>query len=398
MNIIFLTISYLKDISGRGIYQDLLREFVAKGHSVYVVSPRERRLGLQTELIERKDFSLLGVKTLNLQKTNLIEKGLGTILLEFQFKYAIKKFYKGISWDLILYSTPPITFPNVIKFLMKKNPGVRTYLLLKDIFPQNAVDLGMISKISPLYWFFRRKEKQLYRLSDYIGCMSPANVRYIIEHNPEVLPERVEVAPNSIELKPQVHVDRVSLRQRYGLPIDRPVFIFGGNLGKPQGIDFLIQCLDMNANRENCFFLVIGTGTELPLLKKWHQTRQPHSVKVLDGIPKEAFDNLVQSCDVGMIFLDHRFTIPNFPSRLLSYLEYAMPVLCVTDANTDIGRIVEDNGFGYWCESESAKEFTDTLERMISSDIVKMGEIGFRFLCANYLVQNTYSVIMSHYV
>lgn len=398
MNILFLTITRFTDITERGIYTDLLRKFAKEGHSVYVVSPRERRFGEPTGLVRQEQGTILGVRTLNLQKTNVIEKGLGTILFESQFKSAIKKHLNGIQWDLILYSTPPITFSRVLRYLKRNSPSAKTYLLLKDIFPQNAVDLGMFSKRSPFYLFFRKKEKQLYRLSDHIGCMSPANVRFVVEHNPGIPPEKVEVAPNSIELAPRIPVDREAVRLKYGLPTDRPVFIYGGNLGKPQGIDFLIRCLDANANRGNCFFLVVGTGTELPKLKKWYQENQPHSVKVMDGVPKEEYDILVQSCDVGMIFLDHRFSIPNYPSRLLSYLEYRMPVLCATDANTDIGRIARENGYGYWCESNNVERFTATLEKMISSNISEMGEAGYRFLCENYLVQNTYSAIMSHYV
>ena len=398
MNILFLTISRFTDITARGIYPDLLRKFATEGHNVYVVSPRERRFGIPTGMTWQDQGAILGVKTLNLQKTNVVEKGLGTILLEPQFKSAIKKYLKGMKWDLILYSTPPITFPRIIKYLKRKNPSAKTYLLLKDIFPQNAVDLGMFSEKSLIYRYFRKKEKHLYQLSDHIGCMSPANVKFLREHNPDVLSEKVEVAPNSIELVSPASFDRDDIRRKYGLPHDRPVFIYGGNLGKPQGIEFLIRCLDANSQRENCFFLVIGTGTELPKLKKWYQEKQPSSVKVMDGIPKGEYDVLVHSCDVGMIFLDHRFTIPNYPSRLLPYLENKMPVLCVTDPNTDIGRIAEENGYGLWCESDSVNQFTVTLEKMISSDLAKMGEAGYRFLCDNYLVRNTYFTIMSHYV
>ena len=49
-----------------------------------------------------------------------------------------------------------------------------------------------------LYMFFRAKEKKLYALSDYIGCMSPANVEYVLRQNPEISADRVEVAPNSL--------------------------------------------------------------------------------------------------------------------------------------------------------------------------------------------------------
>ena len=116
----------------------------------------------------------------------------------------------------------------------------------------------------------------------------------------------------------------------------------------------------------------------------------------MNGLPKEDYDMLVRSCDVGLIFLDHRFTIPNYPSRLLSYMENRMPVLCATDPNTDIGTIAEENGYGYWCESNEVNAFTALVDKMLHSDIKKMGEKAYQFLCDNYTVEHTYNTIMKH--
>jgi len=394
--------SRVREISARGIYSDLMRKFRDEGHNVYIVTPYERSMRKATELKEQDGVHILGVKTLNLQKTSVIEKGLGQVLVESQYKQAIKKYLGAISFDLILYSTPPITFPKVISYLKQNNPKAKTYLLLKDIFPQNAVDIGMMTKTGLkgiLYRQFRKKEKILYAQSDYIGCMSPANVEYVLKHNPGIQADKVEVAPNSIELDVRCErEDARCVREKYGLPTDKPIFIYGGNLGKPQGIPYLIECLNANANRDDCYFVVIGTGTELPKLKDWYSKKQPKSVKVMDGLPKNEYDLFVRSCDVGMIFLDHRFTIPNYPSRLLSYLENKMPVICATDPNTDMGLIAEENGYGYWCESNSVEAFTAMLNKMIHCDHREMGKKGYEFLKTNYLVENTYNAIVSHLV
>lgn len=401
--LIFLTMVHLSCIEKSGIYTDLLRKFRDSGYDVYIVTPHERSQRLPTVLKEVDGVHILGVKTLNLQKTSIIEKGVGQVLVEGQYKRAIKKYLSGIKFDLVLYSTPPITFPKVISFLKKRNPHAKTYLLLKDIFPQNAVDIGMMTTSGikgVLYRFFRKKEKRLYSLSDYIGCMSPANVEYLLKHNPEVDRTKVEVAPNSLELTPDdndnLKEKKVKIREKYGIPVDKPVFIYGGNLGKPQGIPFLIDCLNANSSRNDCFFVIVGSGTELPRLQKWYEEKQPKCVKIMSKLPKDEYDEFVQTCEVGLIFLDHRFTIPNYPSRLLSYLEYKMPVLCATDPNTDMGRIAEENGYGYWCESNSVEAFTAILEKMIASDRTAMGEKGFDFLKKNYLVDNTFNAIMSH--
>lgn len=400
MNIIFITLSSINSIRERGIYTDLMRKFRNEGHHVFIVSPCERRTRQPTHIIDIDGVRILKVRTLNIQKTNVIEKGLGTLLIESQYKLAIKKHLNSVRFDLIIYSTPPITFTNVIRFLKQRNPQAVTYLLLKDIFPQNAVDIGMFSERSLLNRYFRRKETALYHASDYIGCMSPANVDFVRRHNPYYPTDKVEVAPNSIELQPTErtdHAERVSIRKKYGLPTDIPIFIYGGNLGRPQGVDFLIKCLDDVKSRKDCFFLVIGNGTEYHKLARWYEMNVGSSVKVMATLPKEDYDILVRSCDIGLIFLDHRFTIPNYPSRLLSYLEYKMPVICATDKNTDIGHIAEKNGYGYWCESVLPEDFTTLVDRMLLSDCKMMGERGYEYLCKNYLVEHTYNAIMKHF-
>lgn len=402
MQIIFLTMSNLTEMDTHGIYVDLMCKFRDEGHEVYVVSPRERRSGEKTRQYVSGGVHFLGVKTLNLQKTNAIEKGIGQVLVETQFKKAIKHYLGNVKFDLILYSTPPITFPKVIQYLKSANPSAKTYLLLKDIFPQNAVDLGMMSKTGMkgfLYRFFRKKEKKLYALSDYIGCMSPANVRYVIEHNPEVKPEHVEVAPNSyqrIEQEVLTEEKHRSIREKYNLPVDRPIFIYGGNLGKPQGIPFLVRCLDANAKREDCHFVVVGNGTEYGILETWFKTCQPKSVSVFQRLPKEDYDRLVRACDVGLIFLDYRFTIPNYPSRLLPYLMEKKPIIAATDPNCDTGSIAEANGYGYWCPSNDDSAFTQCVDKILNSDLKQMGENGYQFYLNNYTVEHTYSQIVKH--
>lgn len=404
MNILFLTMtSGFEHIESRGIYTDLMRKFCEEGHEVYIIHPNERRQGKDTSVVTKGKLHCLGVKTLNVTKTNVVEKGIGQLMLESQFKRALKKYFGGVIFDVILYSTPPITFNDVIKYAKKASGGkAMAYLLLKDIFPQNAVDMGMLSKKgvkSVLYRMFRKKEEELYRISDFIGCMSPANVDYVIEHNPMVNNRKVEIAPNSLELLPDnqsVKDDADGIRLKYGLPTDKPIFIYGGNLGVPQGIPFLMKCLETNADRDDCHFVVVGSGTYYQQLADWYKERKPKAVTVMKGLPKEDYDRLVQACQVGLIFLDYRFTIPNYPSRLLSYLEYKMPIIACTDPNSDVGSLAEANGYGYYCPSNDVDAFTHAVDRMLDSDIKAMGKKGYVFLKANYMVQHTYDAIMKH--
>ena len=408
MNILFLTmVSGLRNVSASGIYTDLMRKFRDEGHEVYIIYPNERRTGLPTAVEVNNGVHCLGVRTLNVTMTSIIEKGVGQLLLEDLFMRAMNRYFGNVRFDLILYSTPPITFNKVIKAAKRRNPQAMTYLMLKDIFPQNAVDLGMMTKTGVkgmLYKMFRKKEKELYRISDFIGCMSPANMRFVLEHNPEVKAEKVEIAPNSYdvpsgseELKNQRDEEAKSIRDKYGLPTDVPIFIYGGNMGKPQGIPFLVECMRAVKDREDCHFVIVGDGTEYPKLEAFVNECHPKAVSVFRRVSKEDYDRLAEACNVGLIFLDYRFTIPNYPSRLLPYLMSRKPIIACTDPNCDIGYLAEENGYGFYCTSNSVEAFVKTIDRMLASDIRQMGEQGYQFFLDNYTTQHTFNAIMKHF-
>ena len=401
MNILFLSIGDISSIKHREIYPDLLREFIKNNHNVYVVCSREKRNNLDTEVVEKDGAKLIKVKIGNITKTNLIEKGISTLLVSVQYKRAIKKFLPDVRFDLIMYSTPPITLVDCIEYV-KRRDGARTYLLLKDIFPQNAVDLGMFTQTgfkSVIYKYFRHKERKIYGISDYIGCMSPANVEYVLKHNPELDSGIVEVCPNSIDIVDR-SVDektRRNIRKKYDIPISKKVLIYGGNLGKPQGIDFLIECLKSQFNNEDIYFLIVGDGTEFGKLENYIKLEKPTNVKLMKRLPKDDYDTMVAACDVGMIFLDHRFTIPNFPSRLLAYMQAKIPVLACTDPNTDIGKVITEGGFGWWCESNSIQEFAKTIDCICSSELKALGDNAYRVLEEKYSVVESYNTIIKHF-
>ena len=152
--------------------------------------------------------------------------------------------------------------------------------------------------------------------------MSPANVDFVLKNNPQISPEKVEVCPNSTILCEKPHPDKRSIRAKYDIPDEAVVFIYGGSVGKPQGVEFFIRCLEENTGLPDRFFVVCGRGTEYKKVETFFNSKKTVNMLLINHLPKEEYDELVSACDVGLIFLDYRFTIPNFPSRLLSYMEY----------------------------------------------------------------------------
>jgi len=386
-------------MSKHSISLDLLREFRRNGHNVYAVGALDRGSNAETNLVDEDGCHVLRVKIGKNKKANPIVKGITTVMLPQLYIQAIKKHLSNVKFDLVLYPTPPITHAETVAYI-KKRDGAKSYLLLKDIFPQNAVDIGMMSKTGAkglLFKHFRRQEKKLYALSDRIGCMSQANVDYVLRHNPEVNPSKVEICPNSIEVQDMsiTPEQRREIREKYGIPQDKKVFVYGGNLGRPQGIPFIIECLRKLKNHPQAYFLIVGDGTEFGKLQAFMDEAKPENMKLLKRLPKEDYDRMVAACDVGLIFLDHRFTIPNFPSRLLAYMQAGLPVLAATDPNTDVGQVITEGGFGWWCESNNANAFENQVNKALNADLIQMGAAGFEYLNEKYTAQRAYEIIVN---
>ena len=396
MQILFLTLMKITSLNDEGIYMDLMKCFAENGNKVCVVSPLEKNEQKNETLLSDGNISLLRCRTGNLFGVGMIEKGISQMLLPFQYQKAIKKYFLGIKFDLILYSTPPISLAGTVKKIKKKT-GAGTYLLLKDIFPQNAVDIGLLSPFMAKV-LFRNKEKKLYEISDYIGCMSPANVEYLLKHN-EIDSAKVEVCPNSIRVeKASYTYNRSEVLSGYNIPAEKTIFLYGGNLGLPQDISFIIKCVQKAKYVGEAHFVICGNGTEYNKLESFMKQYSPSNLTLIKALPKSEYDKLASVSDVGMIFLDHRFTIPNFPSRLLSYLKEKMPVLICTDENTDIGNIATENEFGLSSISNNEEEFVKNVKKLINKELRdKLGKNGYRFLLENYTVETSYKIIMKHF-
>lgn len=400
MNILYLSLGEFDSFESGSVHIDLMKKF-AENHNVFLVCKNEKRNCEETRIDVIDGINILRIRTGNIKNVSLIEKGLSTLLLEYQFLKSIKKFFNNIKFDLVLYTTPPITFEKTVKYIKKRDKST-TYLMLKDIFPQNAVDIGMLEKRgikSIIYRYFRYIEKRLYKTSDYIGCMSEANVKYILKHNKEINPSTVEVCPNCIRPtdKSISESDCLKIRNKYNLPTNKKIFVYGGNLGKPQGIDFFIKCLKSQVKNDEVFFLIIGSGTEFDKLFNYINKSGQLNVKLMNRVSRTDYDKIVSCCDVGLIFLDYRFTIPNFPSRILSYMQAKIPIYAVTDQSTDVGYIIEKNNFGWCSTSNDIDDFCKKINLISETLDNERGENAYNYLLKHYTVDNGYSIIMSHF-
>lgn len=404
MNVFFMTVEDITDLSARSIYTDLINEFLAHGHHVTIASVCEKRNWPEKKRVKvytSHNSDIYKIYTYDITKNkNYIAKGLALLQLMYEGRKTAILAMESKKYDMVVFGTPPVTFYSAAS-IIKKRQKAYCYLLLKDIWPYDCLFGDVLAKTGwkkIAFNYLAYLARKLYSVSDTIGCMSPANIKFLLENEPKLDVNKIEVNPNSIQpfnLTLTSH-EKHCLRDKYNIPRNKVVFVYGGNLGVPQGIDFAIESVKASAIIKDAFFVFVGGGTEQKKIEILYNEKSENFL-FLPSMPKDDYETLVFACDVGLIYLNYECLSPNYPSRLLAYMQASLPVLCATDLYTDIGKIAEENGYGLWCESNNSKGFVKCVEKLCNVDVrTEMGALSHQYLLNEYSVERSYENIMKH--
>jgi len=381
----------LPHLSQPSMYSDIVNVFHEKGHQVYPMAPTrngEKKSFVSTE----KGINVLRIKTKDVFSKNLIQKGIANVLLPYQFKNAFVKYWKETSPDLIIVATPSVMFADFVAFA-KRRTHAKVLLLQKDIFPQNAVDLGFMKKESFIYKFFKKHEIRLLKTADKIGCTSEGNKSYLLKHYPYLKKENLGVVYNSTKLLDK-DFDKSTIKDKYDIA-GKFVVVFGGNMGKPQQLENVLKLARSTSVYKNVIFLIIGSGTEVDALRREAQSMELSNILFVDKVPRKDYFNLLANCNLGLISLHQDFTVPNTPMKLNDYLNAGLPVLASIDRSNDLGTILVENNIGKFAFADSPDKLFERFNEFYlnQEECKKIGRNGYEF-CTKYLsIEKCYQTI-----
>lgn len=383
-NILFLQVLFPDIEKEETLYTQLAEEFKNQGHNVYVVTIQDyigESNKKDTYVEEQKGLKILRVKTpTKYFNTGFIEKGITTVTIPYLFTKNIEKYFNDVVFDTIVtISIIPGLYKTVKRIKSKHNSKV--YLLLRDIFPQMARDMGVLPY--PIYSYFRSQQIKLYKLSDVIGCMSKGNIEYVKKELPEVESEKLVVLPNWRTINSDAVENNFDFREKYNLK-DKVIAVFGGVLGVQQGLDFLLDLAYEMKSYTELHFILIGNGTEKEKLKKICEEKELKNVSILNRIPSYEYEAALKQCDIGLINLHGDVGVPHIPSKTLSYLEAAVPVLSAVTKNTDYGKVIEEIGCGYSCNYGNIELYKKNIVKLLNKNLrEKKGIVGRQYLIDN---------------
>jgi glycosyltransferase involved in cell wall biosynthesis len=331
VNVLIVTDTYppLRTSGAQQIY-DLGQAFIQEHHQVTIVTPelnQTQSIDIQTQ----EGAQVVRVKCFQTKDVNYFRRTFAELINPFVIWSHLKSSQiMNQKIDGVIWYSPSIFWGPLVKRL-KAHYQCKSYLILRDIFPDWVRDLGLI-KNGPVFWFLKAVEKFQYQQADRIGVQTPNSLTYFVDQHPN-LKDKCEVLwiwIGEAKAKPcSIDLSQTPLK-------GRSIFVYAGNMGVAQNMDCLIDLASELKDRQDIGFVFVGRGSEVARLRRRVANESLANTLFFDEIDADEIPDLYNQCQAGILTLDPRHTAHNIPGKLLTYLRSGMPVLAVVNPGNDL--------------------------------------------------------------
>jgi len=393
MRILILVDCYLPSCkSGAKHIHDLGIEFQRQGHHVTVLTPSDT-ISQDLDVTDEQGLRIARVNAGRIKGTPKPIRALREIRLSALLWRKARRFLVANPAELIIFYSPTIFFGELVRRL-KAQWRCPAYLILRDIFPEWAVDAGILRR-GLIYRFFRRIETHQYQTADLIAVQSPGNLEYFARAFP-TNQFRLKVLYNWTLLT-EGDLPHTNWRARLGLE-KKVVFVYGGNIGVAQDIDNLLRLAVRLAQQPNIHFLIVGSGSEVARLNNSIAAQRLRNIQILPAVSQEEYLSMISEFDVGLISLDARLKTHNIPGKLLSYLYWGLPVLASVNPGNDLLDLLNGNRAGLCLVNGDHDNLVTAAQQLVDDPDLRseMGRNARRLLEQTFSVKVAADQILSH--
>lgn len=373
---------------------ELAVEFVHRGHDVTVLTPNfalKERLSVK----ELDGVRILSFKSGEIKNIGRVQRAINETFLSTLAWIAVKRYLRENIPDAVIYYSPTIFFGSLVGRI-KRNWKVKSYLILRDVFPQWTVDNGLIRENSLIHRYFNYYERINYKNADWIGVMSPSNLSFFKSLQIDI--DKFEVLFNWSKIG-RVEKAQNVYRKQLGLE-DKVVFFYGGNIGVAQNMKNLIRLAIKLKNNETAHLLFVGEGDEVDLILSEKSRNHLDNMTYLPPVNQDIYFEMMNEFDVGLFSLHPEHTTHNFPGKLLGYMEYSKPILGSVNIGNDLMDVISENKAGYIFENGNDEELYKAAIELINSESlrIKTGENGRELLIKQFSVERACTQIENSFI
>ena len=369
--------------SGAIQLRDLARELVRQRHQLTVLLP-DADLKRPWALETLDGAQVLRLRSPRIKDISYIRRTIGEWLMPYAMRHNLRRSpLSGHIWEGVVWYSPSIFHGPLVRAL-KRQSGCKGYLIIRDIFPEWAVDLGIL-RPGLAYRFFQWIAHQQYNVADIIGVQTPGNLGYFKQWHEARQGRSLEVLQNWLD-KPASARCRIRIAETQ--LAGRKILVYAGNMGIAQGMDILLKVAARMQARDDIGFLFVGRGGDAERLKESASERGLDNVLFRDEIDPDEISDLYDQCAAGIVALDPRHKSHNIPGKFLSYMQNGLPVLANVNAGNDLAHLIRCKNVGEVCETNGV----DELEQCCLALIERIdADPGLPDRCIN-LFQSQFSV------
>ncbi len=351
MRVLLIVDCYLPEQKSSAILMhELAAELVSRGHEVTLLAPSSD-LKTSCTVEQAGRFKVVRFRTGSIKNARLYVRAINEMLLSVTALWRSRSVITRERYDLAIFYSPSIFFGPLVAFL-KRRWRIPTYLVLRDVFPDWAVQAGVFRK-GLAYFVFKLFEKLEYSIADRIGVETKDSVEYF--RNGAHL-GKVELLRNwtrtDLILSP---VDR-SFRSKLGLE-NKTVFLYGGNIGVAQDVDNIVRLAKRMEDLPDTHFLMIGSGSEVKRIQSLAAGGTAKNLTILPSVDQENYLSIIRQFDVGLISLDRRLQSFSTTGKLLGYLRCGLPVLASVNPGNELMDLLKQSGVGMCSWNGDDEEF-----------------------------------------
>ncbi|MDW7998831.1 MAG: glycosyltransferase family 4 protein [Thermodesulfovibrio sp.] len=389
MKVLLITDSYPPEIrSASHLMQELAEGLRDRGFDVTVATTypeynlaEDKKNIKYPEFVEERGIKILRIKTLPHHKVNFIVRGISQISMPYILERKIKKYLDKV--NIIIVYSPPLPLA-ILGAKLKHYFNARFLLNVQDIFPQNAIDLGIL-KNKFLIKFFKNMERKAYLNADLIFVHSENNLEFLKKNYPD-MESKFTVLHNWIDTKQFNGISRTNKYRKLYEIEDKFIILFAGVMGPSQGLDFVLDLAQRVQDLQDIVFLFVGDGMERSKLEDLVRDKRLKNVLFKPFVSKEEYPYLVKDCDVGLVSLTNKNKTPVVPGKILGYMAAKIPVLAFLNKESDGHNIIKDANCGLSCIHGDIKEAELLLRELYKNknELPVYGENGYKYVVNNF--------------
>lgn len=381
MNVLFLTQFYWPEVRTAPLNLAALAEdLTAKGHSITVMTgfPNHPygRLYEGYRMKIRQWESINGVQVLRLPL--FADHSLSGFRRALNYgSFALSALLAGsfcarrIKVDVIFAYLPPLTIGIPAAFLSRAKHAPIVYWMT-DLWPENLLAAG--AKISPyIIKKIHRLADWVYRKSAFICVNSPGYVADLIEKG--ATPAKIRILTDWADEKrffPAPHDEQ--LARQCGM-FRKFNIVYGGNLGKVQGLDVVIQAARYLQDTPQIQFVFIGDGVEAARLKQMAEENALANILFISRKPPGEIHKYFALADVLLAHLERKPVFKmQIPSKIIAYLACGRPILCGIEG--EAAKLVQEARAGITFIPQDAQHLAEQVRLLYKMQRAQLEEMG----------------------